>query len=65
MASDEYYTRAGGTAARWVSTLYSDVLGRSAGSSEVRYWHGRLAAGMSRGGVAAGFLLSTRAPLPR
>jgi hypothetical protein len=59
IASPEYFAKAGNTNARWVQQLYTDVLGRSAGPSEVNFWTGRLSAGMSRSQVAMGFLLST------
>jgi hypothetical protein len=59
IASPEYYANAGGDDEGWVSQLYTDVLERSAGSSEVTYWTGRLSSGMKRDQVAMGFLLST------
>ncbi len=59
IASDEYYKRAGSTNAKWVSTLYGDVLGRTAATSEVRGWVSNLEKGMSRQSVASGFLLSS------
>ncbi|NTW39357.1 MAG: DUF4214 domain-containing protein [Cellulomonadaceae bacterium] len=59
IASQEYWNRAGATPDGWVQMLYTDVLGRPAQPTEVRYWVGRLAAGASRGWVATGFLLST------
>lgn len=59
LASDESYAVAGGTAAGWVRSLYQQVLGRSAASSEVAFWTARMAAGSSRAEVASGFLLST------
>jgi len=59
VASDEYYAQAGSTPAGWVTRLYRDVLGRSAGGEEIAYWTQRLATGSGRQDVAAGFLLST------
>lgn len=60
LASDEYYSRAGGTDAGWVAQLYRHVLGREAAPAEVAGWTGVLAAGGGgRGSVALGFLLST------
>ncbi|HUX71475.1 MAG TPA: DUF4214 domain-containing protein, partial [Cellulomonadaceae bacterium] len=59
IASAEYYAKAGSTPAGWVTTLYADVLGRTAGPSEVAFWTGQLAGGASRSQVAMGFLLST------
>lgn len=59
IASDEYYSKAGSTPDGWVVKLYADVLGRTAGPSEVAFWTGQLAGGASRSQVAMGFLLST------
>lgn len=59
LAAPEYYQRAGSLNARWVARLYGDVLGRTAGSSEIAYWVGRLAGGASRYSVSMGFLNST------
>ena len=59
ITSPEYYARAGSTPAGWVGLLFTDVLGRSAGSSEVAYWVQRIGSGMPRDAVAMGFLLST------
>ncbi|WP_372593639.1 DUF4214 domain-containing protein [Actinotalea sp.] len=58
-SSDEYYKRAGSTDAKWVSTLYADVLGRSASAAEIRSWVSRIGSGMTRESVAMGFLLSS------
>jgi hypothetical protein len=59
LASAEHYAAGGGTDAAWVTRLYQQVLGRSAGASEVRSWTSELAAGASRYHVAMGFLIST------
>jgi hypothetical protein len=59
IASPEYYAKAGSTDAGWVTNLYTDVLGRSAGASEVAGWTANLGNGMRRDQVAMGFLLST------
>jgi len=59
IASAEYYGRAGGNDAAWVSALYTDVLGRAPAASEVTTWVTRLhAAGGGRYRVAMGFLMS-------
>lgn len=58
LASDEFYGRAGGTSRSWVTALYSKVLGRSAGASEIDSWEGQLGLGWSRSDVALGFLTS-------
>jgi hypothetical protein len=59
VASDEYYHRAGGTDAAWVSRLYQHVLGRTAAPAEIRSWTNALARGTSRSQVALGFLISS------
>jgi hypothetical protein len=59
VASDEYYRRAGGTDAAWVSRLYQHVLGRTAAPAEIRSWTNALARGTSRSQVALGFLISS------
>ena len=59
LASTEYYSKAGGSNAAWVTELYRHVLGRDPGASEVAHWTGVLAQGFGRGDVALGFLLST------
>ena len=42
LASDEYFTRAGGTGPAYVRQLYIDVLGRDPMPAEMNYWVGRL-----------------------
>ena len=59
ISSDEYYAKAGGTPAGWVTKLYRHVLGRTPARAEVQHWTRHLAAGTSRYDVAMGFLLST------
>ncbi len=58
LGSMEYFiNRGGGTNAGFVQALYNDVLGRSAGPSEVAFWVNTLAT-RSRAEVAMGFLVS-------
>lgn len=59
LASPEYYRKAGGTPAGWVTGLYRHVLDRGAAPAEIRFWTDRLARGDDRSTVALGFLLST------
>ncbi|HEY8720434.1 DUF4214 domain-containing protein [Pengzhenrongella sp.] len=59
VASQEYYNKAGGTDPAWVARLYQDVLGRTAGPSEVQNWVGVLAVTPSRLDVAKSFVMST------
>lgn len=59
IASDEYYARYGSSPGGWVVGLYRTVLGREPSGSEVQYWMSRINGGLSRGGVARGFLYST------
>jgi hypothetical protein len=59
IASPEYYAKAGSNDAGWVTKLYTDVLGRPAGTAEVAYWTATLDTGSRRDQVAMGFLLST------
>ncbi|WP_454050468.1 DUF4214 domain-containing protein [Cellulomonas sp. Marseille-Q8402] len=59
LASPEHYAGSGSTDAGWVTRLYQQVLGRSAGASEIASWTSTLARGASRYDVAMGFLLST------
>ncbi|HEV7222056.1 MAG TPA: ELWxxDGT repeat protein [Pirellulales bacterium] len=49
---------------QWVSNLYTDVLGRAAGSvadAEVMFWVARIGVGASRESIAAAFVNSTEA----
>lgn len=59
VASDEYWARFGSTPSGWVRGLYQTVLGRPASAAEVQGWVSQLARGMTRRGVARGFLYST------
>jgi hypothetical protein len=59
IASPEFYLRAGSDDRRWVADLYQSVLNRTAASSEIDHWQGRLRAGATRNEVALGFLYST------
>jgi hypothetical protein len=70
LASGEYYERQGGTPDRFISGLYSDLLGRQPAEHEVRSWLRRLAIERGdRAQIAREFLaganveLATR-PLP-
>ena len=58
IASNEYYARAGGTDAGWITQLYKSVLGRTPAGSEVTAWQRALNSGASRSSVAHGFLYS-------
>jgi hypothetical protein len=58
LGSDEFNARAGGSAFAFVNSLYQNVLGRGADGAGLAGWLGDLAAGESRGQVAAGFLNS-------
>ncbi|MGH7170347.1 MAG: DUF4214 domain-containing protein [Gemmataceae bacterium] len=42
LASDEYFTGAGGTKPAYVRQLYADVIGRAPMPAEINYWLGRL-----------------------
>ncbi|GIG29907.1 DUF4214 domain-containing protein [Cellulomonas marina] len=58
-ASPEYYARtAGNDPGRWVSDLYTKLLGRGADASGRAGWVGAMAAGMPRDQLALGFYQS-------
>lgn len=57
ITSDEYYAKAGGTPAGWVTRLYQHVLGRTPSAAEVAGWVPHVDPA-SRTGVALGFLFS-------
>lgn len=59
IASGEFYSKAGGTDAGFVTRLYQTVLGRTPASSEVSHWVAKINGGQSRGDVASGFVFST------
>lgn len=52
VASDEFFTKAGGANADWLDAVYQAVLGRAAGSGDAKYWLGQLSGGASRLTVA-------------
>lgn len=56
--SDEYYGLSGSTPAGFVDRTYAGILGRPADDAGRRYWVARLADGVSRSEVAAGFYAS-------
>ncbi len=59
LASPEYYNKAGGTDAAWITKLYGHVLGRSPSSADLQAWTTALGNGANRQSVARGFLMST------
>ncbi len=52
-------TQGGGTSAGYVNGLYTRLLGRSAGASEVNFYVAQLNSGRSRSDIAYGFINST------
>jgi len=56
LGSNEYFTKAGGTNAAYVTKAYNDVLGRNPDPSGQAYWTAKLAAGADRGTVALQFI---------
>jgi streptogramin lyase len=52
VASDEFFTNAGGTNIAWIDSIYKLLLGRSADTSGETYWNGQLTAGATRLEVA-------------
>ncbi|WP_028047534.1 DUF4214 domain-containing protein [Cellulomonas sp. URHE0023] len=59
IASDEYYAHNGGQPVPWVSAMYRDVLGRTAGPGEAADWAAGLLQGRaSRTSISMGILLS-------
>ncbi len=61
LGSNEYFSKAGGTNAAFVTKAYNDVLGRTPDPSGLAYWTNKLDAGADRGSVALQFLSSTEA----
>jgi hypothetical protein len=59
ISSPEFYLQAGSDDRRWIANLYQTVLRRAATSPEIDFWQGQLRAGVSRNGVALGFVYST------
>ena len=56
LASPEHHARqGGGTDAGWIDALYRDALGRPADAAGRQYFLGQMAAGRSRGSIAAFF----------
>ncbi len=52
VASDEFFTDAGGANTAWVDGIYQKLLSRQADASGEAYWDGQLAAGVSRSDIA-------------
>ena len=59
--SNEYFTKAGGTNAAYVTKAYDDVLGRNPDPSGQAYWTNKLNTGTERGQVALQFINSAEA----
>ncbi|MCU1369801.1 MAG: Hemolysin-type calcium-binding protein [Ilumatobacteraceae bacterium] len=59
--SNEYFTKAGGTNARFVVKAYEDVLGRAPDAAGQTYWTNKIDDGTERGLVARQFLSSPEA----
>ncbi|MGH7137631.1 MAG: GDSL-type esterase/lipase family protein [Pirellulales bacterium] len=59
VASDEFYSHAGGTNAAWVAAAYQAVLGRAATASDIQWATGLLASGVSRAALASDLAYST------
>ena len=57
--SNEYFTKAGSTNAKYVDKVYLDVLGRLPDPSGRAYWTGKLDGGADRGSVALQFINSS------
>lgn len=58
-ASDEFFTRAGGTNDGYLAALYQDLLGRGGDAPSVALWQSQLAGGATRNDVAQGFVKSS------
>ncbi|MFN8018158.1 MAG: DUF4214 domain-containing protein [Acidimicrobiales bacterium] len=59
--SNEYFTKAGGTNAAYVTRAYTDVLGRAPDPSGRTYWTNKLNNGADRGAVDLQFINSAEA----
>ena len=59
--SSEYFSKAGGTNAKFVTAAYADSLGRLPDPSGQAYWTNKIDHGMDRGSVANAFLVSSEA----
>jgi Domain of unknown function (DUF4214)/Protein of unknown function (DUF1565) len=57
-ASDEYFRRAGGTAATWAADLYEEILDRTPDAGGLAHWSGLATRGMSRSAIALDFYQS-------
>jgi hypothetical protein len=58
IGSAEYIANHGGTSRAWVSSMYQDLLGRTAAPSEIDWWLQNMARGTSASDVALGFAAS-------
>jgi hypothetical protein len=56
LGSNEYFTKAGGTNAAFVTKVYQDVLGRTPDAGGAAYWTAKADAGLDRGLIARQFL---------
>jgi hypothetical protein len=61
LASDEYYSKHGGTVASWLGGVFQDVLGRQPSPAEIGSWSSRLQTGASRESVAFNIVFSREA----
>lgn len=55
LSSTEYGTGTAQTDAQFVASLYTDLLGRDAGTGDADYWTGQLTAGLSRADLLVNF----------
>ena len=55
VASDEFFTKAGGTDTDWVDAVYQLLLGRPADPAGLQFWLAQFAAGQTNEDVIAGF----------
>jgi uncharacterized protein YkwD len=58
IGSQEYIGNHGGSSAAWISSMYQDLLGRTAAQSEIDQWMQKLSDGMAPSDVAYGFAAS-------
>jgi hypothetical protein len=58
IGSPEYIANHGGTSRAWVSSMYQDLLGRTAAANEIDWWLQSMARGTSASDVALGFAAS-------
>src|SRR4051794_13824041 len=59
LSSGEYYGIWGGTDASWIGSLYTNVLGRLGGPSEINAWLSQLALGATHPQIGAAIVLSS------